>query len=228
MGDILEFWGQGELFLKGKGILEETEREDVAQNSMHTSFVLVQQETMADFFKIAGMPRVIGAVDSSSIPIRAPHNDEHMHVCHKGFHAINAMAECNAQLLFTNFACRWQGSVHDTAVFNGSMLHAHLEDGGGQNGWLLGDRGYGNQPYLLTPFRPDDVSTIPQRRYQKAHTKTMNTIERAFGLCKSRFRCINVSGGAIAIQSWSLLHHHYSNCCAAQCAYMTRHHSLNM
>jgi len=72
----------------------------------------------------------------------------------------------------TNFVCRWQGSVHDSAVFKGSMVHAHLEDGGGQNGCPLGDRGYGIQPYLLTPFRPDDVSTGPQRRYQKAHTKT--------------------------------------------------------
>jgi len=64
-----------------------------------------------------------------------------------------------------------------TAIFNTSMLHAHLEDGGGINGWLLGDRGCGIQPYLLTPFRPDSVSTQPQRRYQKAHTKTRNTIE---------------------------------------------------
>ena len=81
-----------------------------------------------------------------------------------------------AQLSFTNFVCRWQGSVHDSAVFNGSMLHAHLEDGGRQNGWLLGNRGYGIQPYLLIPLRPDDVSTAPQSRYQKARTKTGNTM----------------------------------------------------
>ena len=35
----------------------------------------------------------------------------------------------------------WQGSVHDSAVFNSSMLQAHLEAGGGRDGWLLGDRG---------------------------------------------------------------------------------------
>lgn len=63
--------------------------------------------------------------------------------------------------------------------------------------WLAaGDRGYGIQPYLMTPFRPDDVSTPPQR-YQKAHTKTRNTIERAFGLWKARFRCFDASGGAL-------------------------------
>jgi len=80
------------------------------------------------------------------------------------------------------------------------MLHVHLEGGGGRNGWLLGDRGYGIQPYLLTPFTPDDVSSAPQRRYQKAHTKTRNTIERAFGLWKARFRCLDVSGGAMQFE----------------------------
>lgn len=147
------------------------------------------------------MPRVIGAVDGSLIPITAPYNDEHMYVCHKGFHAINAMAVCNAELFFTNFVGRWQGSVHDSAVFNSSMPHAHLEDGGGQNGWLIGI-----QPYLLTPFRPDDVSTAPQRIYQKAYTKTRNTIERAFGLWKSRFRCLDLSGGALQFNP---------NCCCS-------------
>ena len=52
----------------------------------------------------------------------------------------------------------------------------HVEKGGGRNGWLLGDRGCGIQPYLMTPFRPDNVSTASQAKYQKAHTKTRNTI----------------------------------------------------
>lgn len=95
------------------------------------------QATMADFYTIAGMPRVIGAVDGSLIPIRAPNNQEHLYMCHKGFHAINTMAVCNAQLLFTNFVCRWHGSVHDSAIFSASMLHIHLEGGSGRNGWLL-------------------------------------------------------------------------------------------
>ena len=66
-------------------------------------FVLVLQATMADFYKTAGMPRVIGAVDGLLIPIKAPHDQEHLYsVCHKNFHVINTMAVCNAQLSFTN------------------------------------------------------------------------------------------------------------------------------
>ena len=84
-------------------------------------FVLVLQATMAEFYKIAGMPRVIGAVDGSLIPIRAPHDQEHLYVCHKGFHVINTMAVCNAQLLFTNFVCRWHGRFRCLDVSGGAL-----------------------------------------------------------------------------------------------------------
>ena len=86
--------------------------------------------------------------------------------------------------------------MHDSAVFNSSNLHVPMEGGGGRNGWLLGDRGYSIQPYLMTPLRPESVTTFSQSTYQKAHTKTRNTIERAFGLWKTRFHCLDWYGGA--------------------------------
>ena len=46
-----------------------------------------------------------------------PDSDEHLSVCHKGFHAINVMAVCNTHLSSTNFVCIWHGSVHDSAIF---------------------------------------------------------------------------------------------------------------
>lgn len=112
---------------------------------------------------------MIGAIDGSLIPIWHPDSDEHLSVCHKGFHAINVMKVCNAHLSSTNFVCIWHGSVHDSTIFNASYLQACMEGRGGGNGWLLGDCGYAIKPY----------------RYQKAHTKMKNTSERAFGLWKT-------------------------------------------
>lgn len=43
---------------------------------------------MADFYSIAGFPRVIGAIDGSLVAIRGPDEEEHFYVCHKGFHAM--------------------------------------------------------------------------------------------------------------------------------------------
>ena len=126
---------------------------------------------MTVFYPIAGFPRVTGAIDGSLIPIWSPDSDEHLSVCHKGFHAINVMTVCNAHLSSTNFVCIWHGSVHDSTIFNASYLQACMEGEGGGNGWLLGDCGYAIKPY----------------RYQKAHTKMKNTTERAFGLWKTRF-----------------------------------------
>ena len=62
--------------------------------------VLVLQATMADFDKTATMPRLIGAVDGSLIPIKALHYQEHLFVCHRSFHAT--MTAYNTQLSFTN------------------------------------------------------------------------------------------------------------------------------
>ena len=148
---------------------------------------------MADFYQIAGFPRVIGATDGCLIPIRGPDRDEHLYVCHKGFHAINVMPVCNAYLSFTNFVCTWHGSVNDSAVFNTSNLHVRMKVGEGGMG--------GIQPYLMTPLRLESVSTISQNSYQKVHTKTGNTIiVRAFGLWKTRFQCLDCAGGALQYQ----------------------------
>ena len=97
---------------------------------------------MRGFYELAGFPKVIGAIDGTLIPIRTPFKNEHLYVCHKGFHPINVMATCNARLLFTNVVAKWHGSTHDSAVFNASMLNIQLESGGGGEGGLLGDRGY--------------------------------------------------------------------------------------
>ena len=54
-------------------------------------FVLVLQATMADFYKTAGMPWVIDAVDDLLILIKTSRDQENLYVRHKSFHAINTM-----------------------------------------------------------------------------------------------------------------------------------------
>ena len=89
---------------------------------------------MREFYEIAGFPKVIGAIDGTLIPIRAPHENEHLYVCHKGYHAINVMAVCDANMAFTNIVAKWQGAAHNSAIFNSSLLQIHLESGGGRDG----------------------------------------------------------------------------------------------
>ncbi|XP_056379214.1 putative nuclease HARBI1 [Hyla sarda] len=58
-----------------------------------------------------------------------------------------------------------------------------------------GDNGYRLMPWLLNPYlHPPNQD---QRRYNVAHRRTRSQIERVFGLLKSRFRCLDVTGWAM-------------------------------
>ena len=146
------------------------------------------------FFEINGFPNVIGAINGTLIAIKGPSADEPLYVCRKGFHAINVQVVCDAQLRILNIVAKWPGSTHDSYIFSTSELSVLLETMP-DSGWLLGDSGYGLKPFLLTPvFNPNSRG---EQRYNDSHAKTRVVIERFNGVWKSRFRCLDKSGGAL-------------------------------
>ncbi|KAJ8950906.1 hypothetical protein NQ314_007763 [Rhamnusium bicolor] len=54
-------------------------------------------------------------------------------------------------------------------------------------GWLIGDSVYPQSSILMTPFR-DPAEGTPEARYNFAHIRSRNTIQRCIGVLKSRFR----------------------------------------
>lgn len=83
---------------------------------------------------------------------------------------------------------RWQGSAHDSRIFNESRVKERLEGGEFGRFILLGDGGYAVKKYLLTPLR--NPETRQQQAYNTSHKKTRNVAERCFGCWKGRFRCL--------------------------------------
>ena len=53
-----------------------------------------RQSVMFNFYDIKEFPLVLGAVDGTLIPIKAPSVDEHLYVCRKGFHALIRASFC--------------------------------------------------------------------------------------------------------------------------------------
>jgi hypothetical protein len=54
-----------------------------------------RHSVMFNFYDIKEFPLVLGAVDGTLIPIKAPSVDEHLYVCRKGFHALIRASFCH-------------------------------------------------------------------------------------------------------------------------------------
>lgn len=85
----------------------------------------------------------------------------------------------------------YPGSCHDSHVWKLSNVRKHVEEQyhlGGRN-LFLGDAGYPLEPWLLTPFRSPAVGSS-EARFNLAHAKARNIIERTIGILKNSFRCL--------------------------------------
>eukprot|EP00105_Crassostrea_gigas_P045711 XP_019929859.1 PREDICTED: putative nuclease HARBI1 [Crassostrea gigas] len=106
------------------------------------------------------------------------------------------MIYCFILFSFTNIVVRWPGSTHDSFILANSFLPQIMR---GVNGWFLGDSGYPLKKWLLTPFA--QPSNQQEQRYNSSHCPTRNTVERAFGVLKSRFRCLHKTGGSLQFRT---------------------------
>ena len=55
--------------------------------------------------------------------------------------------------------------------------------------WIIGDQGYPLEPWLMIPYA--NPVTPSQKKFNKLQIKSRNVVERAFGILKSRFRCLS-------------------------------------
>lgn len=145
-----------------------------------------KQLSQQNFYSKHGMPKVIGLIDCTHVPIVSP-GGENAEVFRnrKGFFSINVQLVCQEDMKFFDIVARWPGSTHDSRIFDNSMLKDKLEE---EDSVLLGDGGYRCDSHMLTPLL--DPTCPAERRYNKAHIATRGLIERSFGVMKQRFRCL--------------------------------------
>ncbi|GFX47478.1 putative nuclease HARBI1 [Trichonephila clavipes] len=141
--------------------------------------------------RIAGFPKVIGALDGTFVRIVSPGGeDAERFRCRKNYFALNVQTIVDSDLVIRNVVARWPGSAHDSTVFNNSAACLSLKTNAlYQDFHLLGDTGYACEKYLLTPF--GNPRSLSEARYNKSHVLTRNTIERKYGILK-RFPCLSI------------------------------------
>ncbi|CAN8016478.1 unnamed protein product, partial [Ixodes persulcatus] len=158
---------------------------------------------MLDFFALAKFPGVTGCIDCTHVRIKSPGGDDaEVFRNRKGVFSINVQAVTGPQLQFYDVVVSWPGSVHDSRIFDNSRVRVLYEERR-VPGVLLGDMGYACFFFLMTPLADPGPPNTPRGRqpimifphtirYQKAHIKTRNSVERAFGIWKRRFPCLDM------------------------------------
>nr|CAI5828336.1 unnamed protein product [Callosobruchus analis] len=149
-------------------------------------------EIQRRFMEATGFPGVLGAIDCTHVAMLPPHEEEHNYLNRKNFHSKNIQMICDYDLKILNVNAQYPGATHDSFIWSQSAVKQHLEaayNEGDRNMWLIGDSGYPLQPWLITPFHNPPQNT-PEFRYNAAHIRARNCIERCNGVLKSRFRCL--------------------------------------
>ncbi|KAJ1149427.1 hypothetical protein NDU88_002237 [Pleurodeles waltl] len=108
---------------------------------------------------------------------------------------MNVQMVCLADQYISHVNAMFPDSVHDAYILRNSSIPYVMGQLQRHRVWLLGNSGYPNLSWLLTPER--NSRTRAEERYNEAHGRTRRVMERAFALLKARFRCLHMTGGSL-------------------------------
>jgi len=154
-----------------------------------------------EFYECSRFPSVAGCLDGSHILVRPPKNDEASFLNRHHQHSINLLGVCGPKFQFFYLNANNGGRRHDSKVLRTSSLWNKFERGDlpYPGAVLLGDSAYPLRPWLMTPILGGEDQT--SQRFNLAHAKTRNLIERTFAIFKNRFHILQ---SGIRFRSMSL------------------------
>ena len=151
-------------------------------------------EVMAKFEQNNGLPRCLGVLDGTHIPIncKAPSEHPEQYINRKNFHSIQLQAVCDCDRFFTDFYCAFPGSVHNARFLRNSPLHEACENNETDmfpgDSYIIGDTAYPLKTWLVTGFKDNGLLNREQQRFNFILSSKIMKIEHTFGLFKGRFR----------------------------------------
>ena len=145
------------------------------------------------FERSAGLKNVIGAIDGTFIPMKAPNKDPEIYRTRKMYHAITLQAICDADLKFTDCFVGYPGSVSDARIFRNSGFYKNVLNDErkyfpNNDLYIIADKAYPLLRWCIPPYFNRGNLTNAQSNFNNKLTKTRQVIERAFALLFGRYR----------------------------------------
>jgi hypothetical protein len=107
---------------------------------------------------------VIGAVDGTFIPIKAPTEDPQSYITRKCNYAVALQGICDSFLKFTDVFVGFPGLVTDTRIFKNSYIYQQIvrnvELYFPNHEYILGDNAYPIVPWCIPPYIDGGAKTL--------------------------------------------------------------------
>ncbi|CAL5347421.1 unnamed protein product [Camellia sinensis] len=132
----------------------------------------------------------IGALDGTHVEANLNPREAPPYFGRKGRHTQNILAVCDFDLCFTFISCGWEGSMHDSRVFNEvtqdpAKKFSHPVEGyKNQKGFLSPFKGC---RYHQEQFRVTGRARNANEVFNTVHSSLRSAIERTFGVWKARW-----------------------------------------
>ena len=155
------------------------------------------EKSAKDYEYIRNFPYCVASIDGKHVLIECPKLSGSRYFNYKGFFSVILQG-----LSVDVGAC---GRQSDSDVFSQSNLFQHLESGffpfphpkqiSGTTTKLpyviLGDQGYPLKDYLMRPYSTDNAAVCRETEvYNYWHSRARRTVECAFGILVSKWRCL--------------------------------------
>ena len=150
-----------------------------------------------DFKVLCGLPAVSGAIDGTHIHISKPRvgPEDYFYFKTHGY-TLNCQAVVDSRKVFLDLFLGMPGSTNDARMLRRSSLYQLAMRGElfppslGRDGfppYLLGDSGYPNLPWLVTPHRGNNL-TMLRALYNRKLRRGRGVVKNAFGILKTTWK----------------------------------------
>ena len=154
-------------------------------------------QVQSDFKLMCGLSVVVGAIDGTHISISKPRvgPEDYFYFKTHGY-TLNCQAVVDSRKIFLDLFLGMSDSTNDAKMLRRSSLYQLAMRGElfppslGRDGfapYLLGDSGYPNLPWLVTPHRGNNL-TMLEALYNKKLRRGRGVVENAFGILKATWR----------------------------------------
>lgn len=160
-------------------------------------------EKIQGFREKSTFPNVVGAIDGTHIPIRAPKENHEDYFNHKHYYSFIVQGIVDASGAYLSVSTGFPGSMHDAHVLRLSNFCSLAEEkriltmscmdinGTQIRPLMLGNSAYPLKSWLMRPFQDNGALTATHRHFNMELSKVRIVVEHGFGQTKARWRCLD-------------------------------------